>query len=92
MKKGSHATSHLLLSISIKANLGETMKDFLFTLVFLSADGVDIRLGSNHNHVHRYIRLRVEKTMNNEYDSSNVFHFCFSRLIVAKTEDSCCSV
>jgi len=67
------------------------MKDFLFTLVFLSADGVDIRLGSNHNHVHRYIRLRVEKTMNNEYNySSNVFHFCFSRLIVAKTEDSCC--
>jgi len=36
-----------------------------------------IRLGSNHNHVHRYIRLRVEKTMNNEYDSSNIFSFLF---------------
>ena len=76
MKKGSHATSHLLLSISIKANLGETMKDFfLFTLVFLSADGADIRLGSNHNHVHRYIRLRVEKTMNMTHQMFFIFDF-----------------
>jgi hypothetical protein len=51
------------------------MKDFLFTLVFLSADGVDIRLGSNHNHVHRYIRLRVEKTMNMTHQRFFIFVF-----------------
>jgi len=51
------------------------MKDFLFTLVFLSADGVDIRLGSNHNHVHRYIRLRVKKTMNMTHQVFFIFDF-----------------